>query len=43
MVTRRDDLPQLVTSSLKYLYIGHLEARTRRLLLGLIYSLEGYG
>lgn len=43
MVTRRDDLPQLVTSSLKYLYIGHLEARTRRLLLGLIYPLEGYG
>lgn len=43
MVTHRNDLPQLVISTLKCLYIGHLEARTRRLLLGLIYSLEGYG
>lgn len=43
MVTHRNDLPQLVVATLKCLYIGHLEARTRRLLLGLIYSLEGYG
>lgn len=43
MVTHHNDLPQLVVATLKRLYIGHLEARTRRLLLGLIYSLEGYG
>jgi len=43
MVTHRNDLPQLVVATLKRLYIRHLEARTRRLLLGLIYSLEGYG